>query len=66
MEDFKYVFKTEDGKFIKKTITCTLEERDAKVDAFAEECKVEGISLISSHVEAEWPAEFVDQAEHGA
>ena len=66
MADFKHIFETVDGEFIKKTIEAESHQKDDAVHAFVQELKEAGKEVKGFHLYEEYEGDHVAMAEYGA
>ena len=65
MAEFKHIFETVDGEFIKKTIVADSHLKDDAVTAFVDKLKEAGKDVKSFHLYEEYEGEHVAMAEYG-
>jgi len=64
-QEYKHIFETMDGEFIKKTIVAESHLKDDAVTAFVAELEKEGKAVKGLHLYEEYEGEHVAMAEHG-
>ena len=65
MAEFKHIFETVDGEFIKKTIVADSHLKDDAVTAFVDKLKEAGKDVKGFHLYEEYEGEHVAMAEYG-